>query len=154
MGTNYYFIQKKERVKHIGKASAAGWWCHNCNVPLVSNAVNEDPWKNRERLYGANAIHYSSSQAEKCFICNTPVPKENLEVSAAGEMLGFNKKKRKKVGVTSVLSFTWAIELADFSKYSQSCKIENEYEDKILDFSEVLSKCPIQFYHLVGKYFS
>jgi len=94
VGCNFYLIDSE---KHIGKRSAAGWYCWDCGQTLC--------------VQGENGIHESKSNwDDECFSCGKTIPEESVENSSAGRELGFNKSKpRPKKGVASCSSFTWTI---------------------------------------------
>jgi hypothetical protein len=135
MGTNFYY---KKNV-HIGKRSAAGFYCWDCNITLCKN--------------GNNSIHQSESKwHEKCPKCGKSYLDEGFN-SSVGRELGFNKSPYgKKVGVRSCSSFTWAIEKGKI-KFR---KITDEYGRQFSrkEFEKILEECPVQFYDNIGKSFS
>ena len=159
MGTNFYIRGYANRDEedsidhHIGKRSAAGLWCWDCNITMCKGGV-------------ANLHAGFGAWHEKCPQCGQSKSEEALENSSAGRELGFNKSKpQKKTGIKSCCSFTWGI-AGSFEKLTslikvrgsrecQSCHreyddpekcIENEYGDLFTlgEFKEVLSECPNQ----------
>ena len=138
MSCNFYTI----KGTHIGKRSAAGLYCWDCNITL-----NKD---------GNDGVHeYKSLWYIVCPKCGKKPIKEDFSNNSAGRELGFNKQPmQKKTGVASCSSFTWAI---SSSKAKNIKLIKDEYGKLYTNkqfFNEVLSECPIQFYHLIGKQFS
>ncbi len=136
MGTNFY---KKHNKKHIGKRSAAGWYCWDCGITLCKD--------------GNEAIHQGTSGWHKqCPECNTNIPAETLVNSSAGRELGFNTDPpQKKTGVASCSSFTWAI-----SNSKLRCVVADEYGRTFTaeQFRAMLEECPIQYTQSIGREFS
>lgn len=139
MGTNFYFI---ENDNHIGKCSAAGWYCYDCNQTLCKA--------------GEKGVHESQSDwDDKCPECDLPPNKSH---SPAMVELGFEKPLTvKPQGVSGASSFSFAIEPADVV---ETCKeflgqkiIKNEYGDTFTG-SEFLTmidaNCPIRFTKNIG----
>ena len=129
MGTNFY----KLNGQHIGKRSAAGPYCWDCGITLSKGRV-----------------HYDDGWYEKCPKCGK-TPKDEGWESAAGRELGFNKTKpKRKTGVASCSSFTWA------NKLGKIKFVKDEYDRKftVKQFKMIFNECPIQFYHLMGENFS
>ena len=137
MGCNFYTLKNT----HIGKRSAAGLYCWDCDLTLCYG--------------GKNNVHGGYNQwYRKCPECGKLPEKETLENSSAGRELGFNKNPfKKKVGVQSCSSFTWAINKAKLNRIKY---IKDEYGRKytIAEFFEMLDECPIQFKNMIGKEFS
>ena len=98
MGTNFYILNGTNEGPHIGKRSAAGLWCWECNVTLLAEGIQE--------------IHSGKGYwLECCPNCGATKSEESLDFSSAGRELGFNKSDpMKKTGVASCASFSWAIE--------------------------------------------
>ena len=128
MGTNFYFKKIKgfAFADHIGKRDAAGWYCWDCRIPLIEDGI--------------------------CPKCSKHKPeKESLTESAEGRDLGFNiSRVRKKTGVASYSSFTWAVNKEYLQKrletvLNQLIVIEDEngigYTWGM--FNEVLKECPV-----------
>lgn len=140
MGTNFYTLSNK----HIGKRSAAGSYCWDCGVTLCKT--------------GNSGVHQSDKEGwyTACPKCGKKYKPEDLPYSSAGRELGFNtsKPKRKK-GVASCSSFSWATDPDKF-KASRIRYIKDEYERKITlkQFWGILEECPIQYTHMVGQLFS
>ena len=139
MGTNYYATDGT----HIGKRSAAGWYCWDCGVTLCGA--------------GEEHIHesaYNHTWYKECPICGKKPPEESLREGAIGRELGFNKKPyERKKGVHSCSSFTWAV---DPRSIDRKRIIINEYGDRFTldEFKQILEECPVQFTNLIGKEFS
>jgi len=139
MGCNFSLLSGK----HIGKRSAAGDYCWDCKRTLCKE--------------GEKNIHEEDEHShwyEKCPVCGKASKEESLEDSSAGRELGFNKKPfKKKTGVSTCSSFTWAIE-------SKSLKgkrfVRDEYGRKhtIKEFKKILEECPVQFFDSIGQNFS
>lgn len=154
MGTNFYF-GKKEEI-HIGKRSAAGFYCWDCGVTLCNSGFAT--WKNKT-YYGTDAVHTSGDGwLDSCPICGKKIGEETLSNSSAGRELGFNESKpEQKTGVKSCGSFTWAISPKEFQTYFRNRRhIYDEYGRKYSkqEFIDILKECPIKFYGHVGVEFS
>lgn len=144
MGTNFYI--KKNKI-HIGKRSAAGWYCWDCNVTLCAGKVHE----------GKSKWHNA------CPICKTPIPKkEDLITSGAvARELGFDKSPfAPKKGVDTCSSFSWAID-PDRYVYMELLKkrgkpIVDEYgtQYSVKEWLQLLTECPLRFTHSIGIVFS
>jgi hypothetical protein len=155
MGTNFYF--GKDEEVHIGKRSAAGPYCWGCGVSLCNKSF--DNWENKE-LYGSDAVHYGEggddNWLKSCPICCKTAEDEGWN-SAGGRELGFNElEPKRKTGVKSCSSFSWAISPKDFQKlFSSGKKVYDEYGQEFTqkEFKDILSECPIKYYHSVGKEF-
>jgi len=149
MGTNFYFShygydEDEERGQHIGKRSAAGYYCWDCKTTLCED--------------GILGVHHGKNFFDKCPLCGKVKKEESLSKSSAGRELGFNKTApRAKTGVRSCSSFTWAINPAELDNFPKRKKlIQNEYGDRftLAEFLQILQECPIQFFDLIGKEFS
>lgn len=136
MGTNFY----DARGRHLGKRSAAGAYCWDCGISLC--------------MPGAEFVHEGREFHACCPECGKERQVETIETGAAGRELGFNKTKpKKKKGVASCSSFTWASrpEAIINTKY-----IKDEYGRRysLRQFLAVLEECPIRFYNAIGTDFS
>lgn len=138
MGTNFYTVKDK---KHIGKRSAAGWYCWDCKITLCES---------EEMVHTGKGKWYDA-----CPVCDEKLLIEDLSKSSAGRELGFNKSKpKKKIGVASVSSFSWAMKPNIF--FMEKPEIIDEY-DEIMTFKtfmKFLDECPIQYYDSIGETFS
>lgn len=137
MGCNFYTT----RDKHIGKRSAAGMYCWDCGITLCKA--------------GEKGVHMGEDWYDECPRCDQKPEKEKLEESSAGRELGFNKSKpKKKKGVASCSSFTWAVRPAEILLRIK--KVKDEY-DRVYsreEFVKILSECPIQYTDSIGVDFS
>lgn len=152
MGTNFYLNYNGETdyENHIGKRSAAGLYCWDCNKSLCKGAV-----------------HYGNGYYEACPICGKKLEKETLKESLGGRELGFNppigkNKPKRKQGVKVCSSFTWAIspieaqtKMGELQKLKVGCVID-EYgtEYTVDEFEEVLNECPIRIIDSITETFS
>jgi hypothetical protein len=155
VGTNFYLnlTNSPEDMDdpnyHIGKRSAAGWYCWDCGITL--------------NMGGESQIHKGTSgQYEKCPKCGNERTKDE-GWGSAGVELGFNKpdKPDQRKGVRSVSSFTWAMSRSTLlravdesrvykpiiDEYDRTYTYE-EFEDQVLD------NCPIRFNNMIGRWFS
>jgi len=142
MGRNYYL----QNDIHIGKQSAAGYYCWDCNITLCK--------------LGNSKIHCSDPHTDwhdECPRCGNKKQCEPIDQSAAGQMLGFTKDyKERHTGVKSVCSFTWAINPNEFFEMCNTV-IKDEYKKKYTykQFKNMLEyNCPIEFYNSIGVDFS
>jgi hypothetical protein len=149
MGTNFYTLNGR----HIGKRSAAGMYCWDCGITLCKG--------------GEKKVHHSSAQSidfkemiaankrdnySACPKCGKKRIKEDVENSSVGRELGFNKNTpKKKTGVSSCSSFTWARHLNKKWK-----GVRDEYRRKFTmeQFEKILEECPIRFFDYIGQEFS
>ena len=131
MGTNFYLNER-----HVGKRSAAGWYCWDCKQTLCADGEHNvhhtklEPDEERKKVEeehvracrGGLSKSGFSCYAEniwtrpdvtwhsKCPSCGKRPKEEELDQGAVGRELGFNKSKPKpKRGVASCCSFTWAM---------------------------------------------
>jgi hypothetical protein len=165
MGTNFYLRGHRHDDSpefHIGKRSAAGLYCWDCDVTLC--------------LEGESGVHHRSTWYDACPSCGRSAAKESLGVSAVGRELGFNKSQpQAKKGIGSCSSFSWAIELERLLQLaamlyqpdqvslpflsprveSPKYTIEDEYGGlyTLVKFRQILDECPIQFTHMIGQVF-
>jgi len=150
MGTNFYLVESKktsksrkepdgeERGLHIGKRSAAGWYCWDCDVSLTEG-----------RVHSGKAL-----VLDRCPYCHEQPKKEELGSSSAGRELGFNKNEpQRKTGVRSCSSFTWALTLEKFFKLKGDIKDEYDRVYTRAEFLEMLDECPLMFFS-IGREFS
>jgi hypothetical protein len=133
---------------HIGKRSAAGLYCWDCNETLV--------------IGGKDAIHTDAGMYKKCPKCGkAPGEKSPFTEGAAAVELGFAKPRvRRPVGVQSCASFTWAQPedgvIAFMQQHLNHAVVIDEY-GRISSgetFLEMLEcNCPVRFHDSVGQLF-
>lgn len=161
MGTNYYFAGHQDDDDpqyHIGKRSAAGLYCWDCGSTLCRG--------------GEGRIHFGGFERDRhwltvCPKCGKAPKKENLEESSGGRELGFNKETpKRKSGVASCSSFTWAMSKLDAETHCTQPRfrllkrllkpVVNEYGDKFTwkEFLAILDECPVQYTRSIGTRFS
>lgn len=147
MGTNFYLLSDDDYDSmdpeyHIGKRSAAGWYCWDCKTTLTKGGIKN--------------VHHGIGQYNRCPVCGKRPAKEPIEESSAGRELGFNKSTpKKKTGVKSCASFTWAMPRNRLDKLnSRKKEIIDEYGRRynIGEFQKILEECPIQFFNF-GEWF-
>jgi len=152
MGCCFYLRNEDgSEGQHIGKRSAAGHYCFDCDVTLCVGGNKEV-----HNGYGTNEEWFDT-----CPKCGKPPMKESLDTSAVGIELGFNKNlTEKKTGVRGCCSFRWAMDpirfiSVDFPKLG-NYPVTDEYGKtyKIGEFVEMVKVCPIQFYDSIGQEFS
>lgn len=165
MGTNFYIrghASDSTPEFHIGKRSAAGPYCWDCRVTLC--------------VGGEKEVHFGRSKwHQACPKCHKKPTEEKLDSSAAGRELGFNASRpKKKAGVASCCSFSWAQDpgtvlsgavFAGLDPTDECRKCARPYSDLVIqdeynrlyslrDFLKVLEECPLQNKDHVGKDFS
>lgn len=155
MGTNFYVRGWKKYDSmdpkfHIGKRSAAGFYCWDCRVTLCKDGparVHNDKCPHHDPFCGCR-------WHDACPKCGKKPVREGLGDGAAGRELGFNKSApAKKTGVASCSSFTWCMDPETFLK--KRVTVWNEYGDNFSrdEFLAILEECPIQF-KSIGEWFS
>jgi len=152
MGTNFYIRDADgSEGDHIGKRSAAGWYCWDCDRSLC--------------IDGEDYVHYDNEFAKSCPVCNKPVVMESLNNGAVARELGFDKSPHgRKTGVASCSSFRWALKpnqlqhriRRQYPVDDAGLVIMDEYGHEFTwaEFQAILEECPIQFYDMIGKEFS
>ena len=158
MGTNFAFLEhfnqsigSGEEIRHIGKRSAAGRYCWDCETTLCRS--------------GQRGIHRSTSEwYDNCPECGQSQQSSPLEEDGnpAGLELGFaSTNESKPSGVKGASSFLWS---GEPQRVKQICE-QNLEEDIIRDeygrtltggeFLEMLeNQCPIEHRHSIGQRFS
>lgn len=163
MGTNLYwntteacirkgeFVDTHEEQSHIGKRSAAGLYCWDCELTLCRG--------------GNDAIHFNThSWSDCCLECGKTYIDEKVGTpgNPAGLELGFAPPNiQRPTGVRGASSFTWA---QDPLFVRETCRIfatkpmiRDEYRRIFLcaEFIEMLRvQCPIEHVRSIGQYFS
>ena len=162
MGTNFYIRGHRyddDPHYHIGKRSAAGLFCWDCNVTLCKG--------------GLEMIHKGRHEWHKnCPVCGKkPQRKDSISSGSVARELGFDKSKpAPKKGVTGCASFSWAMEPKDLLEgevplgkcptcegpFEDDKVIEDEYGTlyTLDEFKAVMSECPVQFRDSIGQQFS
>lgn len=155
MGTNYYWASPRTKTKgitagaHIGKRSAAGFYCWDCEATLCRG--------------GIKGVHYSKHEwADVCPVCGNAKIDESLDESPVGVELGFAKSRQQRpTGVRGCSSFSWAIHpkqvISICRKNPKRKLIKNEYGDSFTcsEFLDMLNcNCPIEYTDLIGEEFS
>lgn len=136
MGTNFFTMNGT----HIGKRSAAGYFCFDCKITLCKE--------------GNEGVHHDKSEwHDSCPKCGKKPEEEKGWSNSAGLELGFNKNASEiKTGVKSCSSFTWAIQEGDLAKKR---KVINEYGDvySLKEFMRMVKSYPIHYKNFVGQWF-
>lgn len=166
MGTNFYWIVQEDGHTpagdavgaspsdmdpnyHLGKRSAAGWYCYDCRTPLVEG--------------GERAVHSDTAlDYEQCPKCGAGKPDSGTFYNTAMVELGFAVPATTRLtGVQTASSFSWAQDpervLAVCAAYPQRVIITDEYERTYTGsaFQRMLdSGCPIRFTGSIGDMFS
>ena len=180
MGTNYYACDKetKEELYHIGKRSAAGYFCWDCGVSytniaetytsrLYSMTAYHRPTEYNETsyLYGNDAVHMTRHDnklingepeiLDCCPICGKPKEEELTEVNSAYAELGFSKQPGKKHNTTCSFSFAVSPYVLSETMKNENIIIKNEYGEELSkeQFKEVLQDCGLKYFHSVGQEF-
>jgi hypothetical protein len=149
MGTNFYRVDPTGRRGrgsesgpewHLGKRSAAGWWCWDCGVTLCRGGT-------------AGVHHDRYGWHDRCPMCGQEPQKLELTQSAAGLELGFTDSI-VRTGVSSCCSFTWNRQ-AEHRDWLELEWLSNPYEPVVEDeygrritaraFLDLVAECPIQY---------
>jgi hypothetical protein len=106
MGTNFYWDPPDEVPNdddpqyHIGKRSAAGMYCYDCNISMCAKGeayVHRGSWED-----GDDHWH------KRCPECGLSAQPEDLKDSCVGVELGFGEaKQRRPDGMHSCCSFSF-----------------------------------------------
>jgi hypothetical protein len=168
MGTNFYFIEPAPRCphcdkpigepsegQHIGKRSAAGLYCYDCDDTLVKA--------------GKARIHYSSSSAsgshDACPKCGAKPPDFSVlqRGSTAVELGMARPEEERPKGVFTAASFSWAAEPEGEEGVRAVCERNLEAEIIVDEYGRLMTgaaflkmlraNCPIEYRH-VGENFS
>lgn len=141
-----YFGSGSRYQNHIGKRSAAGLYCWDCQMTLC--------------IGGITAVHKSGKDwYEACPKCRQKPKERNRAVMME---LGFAKPALGAIqGVSSCSSFSWALDDASFHEWAarngdHEC-IRDEYGGLFtpMQFEKMLLlNCPIQFRDNIGIEFS
>lgn len=136
--------------RHIGKRSAAGLYCWDCDLTLC-----------RE---GNGAIHYGSATWHAaCPKCgSTKIEPGSLSKGPAAVELGFAEPNGERPrGVEGTSSFSWAIDPHEARRicesYGERVCVVDEYGRTLtgLEFLRMLRcNCAIEFTHSIGREFS
>ncbi len=128
MGTNYYAAgHQNDPEYHIGKRSAAGYYCWDCRQTLCMDGE-------------ANVNSCRSRWYDRCPKCGKSCERESLSESALGLEMGLNEfPPGGKAGVRSCSSFRWARALNDIQE------IVDEYGTILTrdEFLKMVEECPI-----------
>jgi hypothetical protein len=143
----YVSYPKGEYYAHIGKRSAAGLYCWDCERTLCRG--------------GESQIHTGKSDfAEVCHICGGSAEATRLseEGNPAGVELGFAKtNSTKPAGVRGACSFSWAqspsgVKAALNERLAVAC-VQDEYGRSFtgMEFLAMLeNQCPIESTDSIG----
>lgn len=128
MGTCFY--TKAASPILVGKTSTAGSYCWKCNRTLCKG--------------GDSAIHLIGADwHQECPTCGASYCAEQ---NPKGSRL-------EKGGISGCFSFTWAMKPKELDRYKE---FEDEYGNQLTfeQMEEIVEKCPIHFYELIGRTFS
>lgn len=161
MGCNFYLrghASSDDPDLHIGKRSAAGKYCWDCQITLCKE--------------GEAGVHCTRPWHKACPKCGKK-PEDEGWNGSGGRELGFNKlPPGKKTGVKSCSSFSWAMSrqtlMEKVETWDKTCHvctqtvpdpekvIQNEYGGlfTLEEFLAVLEECPIQYMDSIGTHFS
>ena len=159
MGTNFTWLEEGQSHRgstdpehHIGKRSAAGLYCFDCQWTLCKK--------------GVNGIHFTAREEDwhkACPSCGQTPAKETLSEGTAGLELGFAPVRAKSPeSVASCSSFSFAQDVVEVIKRlvdqlgSDEPLVEDDYgrQYTAAEFLHVLEECPIHHTHSVGTEFS
>lgn len=159
MGTNFHWLKLDDGRTaddfddlgdpeiHIGKRSAAGWFCWDCMVPLVEG--------------GATMVHQSAARClDACPKCGAAKPERSTHNPVMVE-LGFAESAvQRPTGVSGASSFSWAqtpsVVRARCEQHCDDELVSDEYGRRMTggDFLRMLnSNCPIESTRFVGRWF-
>lgn len=142
MGTNYYikgydkttiinnktydFYDRCSPIWHIGKRSAAGHYCFDCDMTL--------------KIGGKENLHYNDKFYEEC-------PQCKKSIKETGYASSFNRAITEDDLYKRIKEEGFSVE--------DNC-IVDEYgkEYTYMTFIELVENCPIVFDHMIGEYFS
>lgn len=136
--------------RHIGKRSAAGPYCYDCDVTLCPGG--------KDRVHMGRMGDVWPDHCPKCGKTKTD---ESLDEGAVGVELGFaTAKTTRPTGVRSCSSFSWAQQPAEViarcNENPDDEIIQDEYGRRLTgrEFLGMLeANCPIRFTHSIGKDF-
>lgn len=156
MRKNYYLLnpdlphvesQRSDPRIHIGKKSAAGFYCFDCDRPLWIGPI--------ELLHFSE--HARKFRVKRCPTCGQEPEIEPLSRSSVGRELGFNKMSypQVKTGVKSTSSFSWAMTPEFFDQHVGEF-VWNEYGDQLSvgEFRAILKECKIHLFRFLNVEFS
>jgi hypothetical protein len=135
MGTNYY--ANNEEGTHLGKTSAAGWYCFDCDETLV--------------MKGKKFIHQGGPQRDECPECGAS--KADVEASL-GRKTSDDPEDWGPVRPT--YSFSWAVNPMKFFKGEYGDQFKNEYGEEldVNEMKKIIYGSPLQIYDSIGEEFS
>lgn len=148
MGTNFYWDGMGDE-QHIGKRSAAGRWCWDCDVTL--------------KVGGRKQVHLGGDWLDECPLCARPfVPSDVAWSGPVGVELGFSEPQvARPTGVGTCSSFTWAQHPEHVAtrceEHADEEVIVDEYGRRLTGraFLDMLrSNCPLQFTDMIGRWFA
>lgn len=156
MGTNFFWLKLMDKAYgkdrgptdnpeiHIGKRSAAGWYCWDCGLTLCKDGA--------AGLHGGKSGWYDT-----CPECGKAPQKEGMDESTGGLELGFARAGfQEHEGVRSVSSFTYAQDPeAVQERLLLRWRVVDEYEREYTadEFQKlVLDHCPFTF-QMIGEWF-
>jgi len=133
---------------HLGKRSAAGRYCWDCDVTLC--------------VGGRLRVHSGDPFLPACPSCGEPFIAEGLTQGPAGVELGFVKANvERPKGVRGASSFSWAQDPATVRsaclEHGDERLIVDEYgrEMTCREFLAMLeANCPLEFTDSIGSWFS
>jgi hypothetical protein len=134
---------------HIGKRSAAGRYCWDCDQTLCSG--------------GKERVHYGDPFLSKCPSCGKEeAPVDGLKTGPVAVELGFAQPETKRpTGVQGCSSFSWAQDPDRVRKVCgerpEEVLIVDEYDRRMTcaEFIEMLdSNCPLEYTGSIGVHFS
>jgi len=143
VGTNYYLGGRQLRTEssdpdiHLGKTSAAGLWCWDCNISLLKSG----------------RIHYDAKFRDTCPQCGQgPHGKHFWDELFSG----FDASGHKRHGVMACYSFLFAQSPSRVFGYNPDRLVKDEYGKELTmrEFWQVVEKARYTFTNSVGKRFS
>lgn len=160
MGTNFFFGEARlyddddhYLERHIGKRSAAGLYCWDCQRTLC-------PGGNAFVHRGGRGTPEWPTVCSQCGAKHAPTGPWTKGNPAAVELGLAKSNDRKPSGIAGAASFSWAIAPTDIREriYADpEISVVDEYGRKMTghEFLEMVDiNCPIQFTDFVGRVFS
>ncbi|TSC62754.1 MAG: hypothetical protein G01um101448_456 [Parcubacteria group bacterium Gr01-1014_48] len=151
LGTNFYLRDKEqeyEREEHLGKRSAAGHYCYDCEISLVTGLSGG---------WNVTSPHISAGRTfEACPLCGSK-PSGNFYIPELVSPTEEQTAREETFSVRYSCSFGFAQAPDVIDAYSEDTEVVDEYGRvyTMREFrGEVLGKAIFFFTHHVGQVFS
>lgn len=168
MGTNFYWLIGSDNDGgsergHIGKRSAAGQYCYDCDVTLckAGKANVHSAGSARSSSFEELLASHRRDWYDRCPRCGQAPTRETPGNPAMVE-LGFERPRQvRPTGVQGASSFTWALPPEEVGWVCRSAPdapvVRDEYGRTLTgqEFLDMLAACcPLQYTHMIGREFS